>query len=40
MCFGARQLVMSKRRDRETSEDIRQTPLERLPDNRNESTQI
>ena len=40
ICFGARQLVMGKRRERETSEDIRQTSLERLPDNRNESTQI
>ena len=31
---------MGKRWDRATSEDIRQTSLERLPDNRNESTQI
>ena len=38
--FDTRQLVMGKRRDRATSEDIRHTSLERLPDNSNESTHI
>ena len=40
ICFDERKLVMGKRWDRATSEDIRQTSLERLPDNRNESTQV
>ena len=31
---------MGKRWDRATSEDIRQTSLERLPENRSESTQV
>ena len=38
--FDALLLVMGKRRDRAASEDIRQTSLERLPESRNESTQI
>ena len=38
--FGPRELVMGKRWDRATPQDIRETSLERLPDNRNESTQI
>ena len=40
ICFGTRQLVMGKRRDLAALEDIRQTSLKRLPDNRNELTQI